>query len=51
MNTLILINIWSVVFFGLLTIQTALKIGFKNIALPLIIINSLLNAFLICQVL
>ncbi len=43
------INLWLAVFFMLLTIQTAFKIGFKNIALSLIIINSLLNASLICQ--
>lgn len=48
---ILLINSWLAVFFILLTMQTALKIGFKNIAMPLIIINSLLNASLLCQLL
>ena len=48
---ILLINIWLAVFFILLTMQTAFKIGFKKISFGLITINSLLNASLLCQLL
>lgn len=47
MHTLILINIWSVVFFGLLTIGIMAKVGVKKVSITMIFINAFCVANLV----